>query len=612
MLNNLTNFFNLFTSNRFKRELEDTDVIAVGTQTGPRVGSYKPTAIQFKDLKEQLKGSSPSPELDINYIFVSSDGDDSNLGTLSKPVKSLHVAKSLANFGDTVYVLPGEYVIDNTIANGSPFTGNIAQLNLWKNGVTYYFAEGAKLKVYNENPGGQRIVLFQPGDLSQNFETCSVTGYLDLEVLTFGSSNTSVNGVLLLLGFENAGDSYGFRFDLNVANIYSNTPLIEVNRAGRINPVTLIEAEAFVNINIKNFVQEYLGFGAINFGSVFTLRGGNNNININIDYLQTKIFTGSLNNIAGIIDLRAGVNSKINVNINKAIMPDSFGIWGASSGNQCRNVNVIFGQLYFGRGIIYSLQGTHVINISGSFYDIDFNNVHSGWAIITQTNVGVPVFNIKGDIQVNSDKRLISNRGGSIILESNVLYLTLLVEITDLSGQVPNPVFRNIQPVVDTESAGGLGRVTISGSIRGQKDGKILRARTGEVTFKDLNLFIAVPTHINLQSDSLTNANANVFITNSSININTELTLSDEQYTNYVINNSTIKVNNSLPIFKNNITTAFAGKLSLLHSTLINNDNTVDTIEYSDAVVVSANSAVKGTYNIVNFEGSLLDQLPNL
>jgi hypothetical protein len=55
MLNNLTNFFNLFTSNRFKRELEDTDVIAIGTQTGPRVGSYKPTAIQFKDLKEQLE-----------------------------------------------------------------------------------------------------------------------------------------------------------------------------------------------------------------------------------------------------------------------------------------------------------------------------------------------------------------------------------------------------------------------------------------------------------------------------------------------------------------------------------------------------------------------------
>jgi hypothetical protein len=76
MLNNLTNFFNLFTSNRFKRELEDTDVIAVGTQTGPRVGSYKPTAIQFKDLKEQLTILNPG-QADFTYQlgeYVPSEG----------------------------------------------------------------------------------------------------------------------------------------------------------------------------------------------------------------------------------------------------------------------------------------------------------------------------------------------------------------------------------------------------------------------------------------------------------------------------------------------------------------------------------------------------------
>jgi len=71
MLNNLTNFFNLFTSNRFKRELEDTDVIAIGTQTGPRVGSYKPTAIQFKDLKEQLDISKP---IETDGSTITGDG----------------------------------------------------------------------------------------------------------------------------------------------------------------------------------------------------------------------------------------------------------------------------------------------------------------------------------------------------------------------------------------------------------------------------------------------------------------------------------------------------------------------------------------------------------
>lgn len=611
MLNNLTNFFNLFTSNRFKRELEDTDVIAIGTQTGPRVGSYKPTAIQFKDLKEQII-QLPSNAVPINYVFVSPDGDDLNEGSLEKPVKSLHLAKSLANFGDTVYVLPGEYVIDNTVANGSPFTGNVAQINLWKNGVTYYFAEGAKLKVYNENPSGQRIVLFQPTDLSQNFETCSVTGYLDLEVLSFGLSNTGVNGVLLLLGFENVGDSYGFRFDLNVANIYTNTPLIEINRAGRINPVTLIEAEAFININIKNYVQEYLGFGAINFGSVFTLRGGNNNININIDYLQTKIFSGSVNNIAGIIDLRAGVNSKIKVNINKAIIPDSFGIWGASTGNQCKNVNVVFGQLYFGRGIIYSLQGTHDISISGSFYDIDEANVYENWSIITQTNIGLPKYTITGPIQVNSNKRLINNRGGNIILNSDVVYNYMLPFISDPLGQVPGLVNENINPLINIENAGGLSKTIITGSLRGVKNGRLINAPVGDITLEKFNIFLNVSNHVNLITGSLSNANATVNINNSNIYINTAIELVNDQYTVINISNSVVKVANSVTMFKNLLVTLFAGRLRLLNSTLINNDHTTDTIEYGTAVVVSTYSAVKGTYSITNLEGVLLDQLPNL
>jgi len=76
MLNNLTNFFNLLATGRFKRKLEDTDVIAVGTQTGPRVGSYKPTAIQFKDLKKQLTILNPG-QADFTYQlgeYVPSEG----------------------------------------------------------------------------------------------------------------------------------------------------------------------------------------------------------------------------------------------------------------------------------------------------------------------------------------------------------------------------------------------------------------------------------------------------------------------------------------------------------------------------------------------------------
>jgi hypothetical protein len=78
MLNNLTNFFNLLATGRFKKELEDTDVLAVGTQTGRRVGNYKPTGIQVKDLKEQFiqlvgqSGNAPVQELLYKEVEISS------------------------------------------------------------------------------------------------------------------------------------------------------------------------------------------------------------------------------------------------------------------------------------------------------------------------------------------------------------------------------------------------------------------------------------------------------------------------------------------------------------------------------------------------------------
>lgn len=54
MLNNLTNFFNLITGRRIKTQLENDDLIAIGTKQSPALGDYKPTAIKFEDLAAQL------------------------------------------------------------------------------------------------------------------------------------------------------------------------------------------------------------------------------------------------------------------------------------------------------------------------------------------------------------------------------------------------------------------------------------------------------------------------------------------------------------------------------------------------------------------------------
>ena len=54
MLNNLTNFFNLIRGRRIKTQLENDDLIAIGTKQSPALGDYKPTAIKFEDLVNQI------------------------------------------------------------------------------------------------------------------------------------------------------------------------------------------------------------------------------------------------------------------------------------------------------------------------------------------------------------------------------------------------------------------------------------------------------------------------------------------------------------------------------------------------------------------------------
>lgn len=56
MLNNLSNFFNIIVGRRIKTQLENSDLIAVGTKQSPALGDYKPTAITYEDLSTQVKG----------------------------------------------------------------------------------------------------------------------------------------------------------------------------------------------------------------------------------------------------------------------------------------------------------------------------------------------------------------------------------------------------------------------------------------------------------------------------------------------------------------------------------------------------------------------------
>jgi hypothetical protein len=55
MLNNLTNFLNLIAKDRIKKKLEPSDILAIGTKQSSKLGDYKPTAIVYEDLENQIK-----------------------------------------------------------------------------------------------------------------------------------------------------------------------------------------------------------------------------------------------------------------------------------------------------------------------------------------------------------------------------------------------------------------------------------------------------------------------------------------------------------------------------------------------------------------------------
>jgi hypothetical protein len=125
MLNNLTNFFNLIKGRMIKTQLEDSDLIAVGTRQSPALGDYKPTAILFSDLKAQLAASSAGA---VNYAKVAYvdrvNGNDltGELGRLDKAYLDPAVAMTAANaFGFTatyrglVYLRQGTYSGDITL-----------------------------------------------------------------------------------------------------------------------------------------------------------------------------------------------------------------------------------------------------------------------------------------------------------------------------------------------------------------------------------------------------------------------------------------------------------------------------------------------------------------
>jgi hypothetical protein len=117
MLNNLTNFFNLIKGRMIKTQLEDSDLIAIGTRQSLALGDYKPTAILFSDLQAQLGGGGTVNYAKVAYVDrINGDDLTGALGNFGKAYLDPTAAMTAANaFGFTatyrglVYLRQGTY-----------------------------------------------------------------------------------------------------------------------------------------------------------------------------------------------------------------------------------------------------------------------------------------------------------------------------------------------------------------------------------------------------------------------------------------------------------------------------------------------------------------------
>ena len=128
------------------------------------------------------------PALTGKTLYVSPDGSDADLtrathiGKINKPFLTLQAARNAAISGDLIYVFPQTFIFDNT---GGAYNSNLDDLNMWKDGVTYYWSPGTKVQISNVISSTlNTIYFFKPSGLA--FETCTTIGHLEYTQTTTG------------------------------------------------------------------------------------------------------------------------------------------------------------------------------------------------------------------------------------------------------------------------------------------------------------------------------------------------------------------------------------------------------------------------------------------
>jgi hypothetical protein len=515
-----------------------------------------------------------------NVLFVSESGNDltAQKGDLHYPWQNIYSAKSAATSGDIIYVFPGTWVYDNRNSAGNPFNGQInTKVNLWKNGVTYYFSPGSKIVFYNQTVTGQIMYLFNP--LNTLGETCTVLGDLEWEGNSTGADSS--NGHPTFLWLDNSGDS-GFTFHAEFKKLtsYACEP-IRVNRN-----VTLSDSYP-TNITLigDEIYRQYLG-GQTGAAAVEFYNGSDAPLN-----LTSKIRKRS--NIGGVLWYfqLSGDHIRTVMNINGDQMLNT------SSGRVCwlRNlsgtINMDIKKIYHGTGQVFDTLGTGgwTLNLKGDVID-NVSNGSSTNGVFWITSPG-NVVNYYGNVTTNIGSgvgRYVAGGVGNNTYNINgdIRYLG--------TGTTTNVVFY----------PQNNGTVNYTGNISGNYAGGIAQTLNGTVNINNSYIKSTVDSTSSRLFFNGTTTQGYFRLNNSYVELkNNTNPLSNGSYINAFINNSTIINSGSGDTLSN--TTNF-GNTQIVNSTLISSySGATSILNTGTAPVISSNVTVNTPYNILDIRGNI-------
>lgn len=577
MLNNLTNYPDLIRSKAIVDTPQDTDLITLGVQNPNFDGNYRPALNTYRNFADSILAQVPPPVPGISAVNIGSTiyvdatyGDDATaeVDDLTKPFETLTAARNAATSGDVVFVHPGVFTYDNTNATGNQYNGNMDTLvNLWKDGVTYYFAEGSKIVFANQTNTGQDMYLFKPYSAT-SFERCNVFGKLQFEATSIGP-DTSGGNTHFIDGQETAGvTALGYEFNCEMFSSISTVGGFTITRTNTVG------SQAIINLTIDKLINNYAGNGQTGAGAMVIYRtASDTRFNIYAKYIETAYpnpFMLRNSNLSATFNANVEV-LKMNSNLSVII----------SQLNSNKNISVNINACYFTTSIVSSLQGAEHINLSGNFYQ---TSATSTTPILYLWNSGSPTINFQGNITVLSPT-------------VSVAYTSIATQTINFNGNViinPGTTFTGSLAYNDN------GAINFNCNVTGTFAGVIAYTRGASAFTNITNTNIKGADGSQLFNNSTANNGTTSFVGCKIVLSNSNALVVNSSGGLYILNSS-IKNSGTGKIV---VSTATVGQMQVLNSSLIVN-TALETLTISGTIpVTTVNSATNKVNTITSLSGS--------